>query len=356
MKIALFAPSTSTHTQKWALGLKRYGLDVSVITFANHYSKEHAEKVETYALPQYLPGKLSYLTTVFALRSLLAQIKPDIVHAHYASSYGFVAGLARIHPLFLSVWGSDIYQFPKKPLNKRILYFSLSSASHICSTSQAMLEETKKYTDKQIELIPFGVDTDQFSPNSLQKSSGEFHIGIAKGLKDIYGFPKLIEAFAKLVKEEDVVHLVIIGDGPEKQRYEKMVEGYGITNQVTFAGFVPQEELPQLLTQLDLFVLPSESESFGVSALEAQACGVPVIVNNVGGLPEVVKHGETGIIIPNNSPEEIYKAMKTLLNDDYNRHQMETNAAQFVRDHYQWSKCVQKMVDLYNQSMTSKSL
>jgi len=354
MKIALFAPSTSTHTQKWALGLKKHGLDVCVITFANHYSKENAEKVETYALPQYLPGKLSYLTTVFALRSLLSQIKPEIVHAHYASSYGFVAGLARIQPLYLSVWGSDIYQFPKKPLNKRILSFSLASATYICSTSQAMLQETEKYTDKSIELIPFGVDTDYFTPDPLQKSSGEFHIGIAKSLKDIYGFPKLIEAFAKLVNEEDCVHLVIIGDGPEKERYQKMVEKLGIVDKVTFAGFVPQEELPQLLTQLDLFVLPSESESFGVSALEAEACGVPVIVNNVGGLPEVVKHGVTGMIMPNNSPEEIYKAMKTLLNDDYNRHQMEGNAVQFVRDHYQWNDCVQKMIDLYKQSMEKK--
>jgi glycosyltransferase involved in cell wall biosynthesis len=350
MKIALFAPSTSTHTQKWALGLKRNGLDICVITFANHYSKEHAERVETYALPQYLPGKLSYLTTVFALRSLLTQIKPDIVHAHYASSYGFVASLARISPLYLSVWGSDVYHFPKKPLNKRILSFSLSSATYICSTSRAMLEETKKYTDKHIELIPFGVDTNHFVPNPSQKSSGEFHIGIAKSLKDIYGFPKLIEAFAKLVKEEDCVHLVIIGDGPEKERYQQMVEKHGMSQQVTFVGFVPQEELPQLLTELDLFVLPSESESFGVSALEAQACGVPVIVNNVGGLPEVVKHGVTGMIMPNNEPEEIYNAMKTLLNDDHNRHQMEVNAVQFVRDNYQWDDCVQQMVDLYKKS------
>jgi glycosyltransferase involved in cell wall biosynthesis len=352
MKIALFAPSSSTHTQKWALGLKRKGLEICVITFANHYSKEHAEKIETYALPQYLPGKLSYLTTVFALRSLLAQIKPDIVHAHYASSYGFVAGLARVHPLFLSVWGSDVYQFPKNALNKRILSFSLSSADALCSTSQAMLEETKKYTNKEIDLIPFGVDTHHFKPNSMHKSSGEFHIGIAKSLKDIYGFPKLIEAFAKLVKEEDNVHLVLIGDGPEKDRYQKMVDDFGLQEMVTFVGFVPQEELPYLLTQLDLFILPSESESFGVSALEAQACGVPVIVNNVGGLPEVVKHGETGIIIPNNDPEQIYKGIKTLLNDDFNRHQMEIKAAKFVKKNYQWDDCVQKMVNLYENCLS----
>jgi glycosyltransferase involved in cell wall biosynthesis len=353
MKISLFAPSTSTHTQKWALGLKQKGLDVCVITFSNHYSKTHAERVETYALPQYLPGKLSYLTTVFALRSILSQIKPDIVHAHYASSYGFVAGLARIHPLILSVWGSDIFQFPKNALNKRILSYSLSSADVLCSTSQAMLEETKKYTDKSIELIPFGVDTNHFVYDPSQKSSGEFHIGIAKSLKDIYGFPKLIEAFGKLANEEDYAHLVIIGDGPEKERYQKMVSDRGLEEKVTFVGFVPQEELPQLLTQLDLFVLPSESESFGVSALEAEACGVPVIVNNVGGLPEVVKHGETGMIIPNNDPQEIYKAMKTLLNDDYNRHQMEVNAVRFVKENYQWEDCVQKTVAIYEKNLTN---
>jgi glycosyltransferase involved in cell wall biosynthesis len=216
-----------------------------------------------------------------------------------------------------------------------------------------MLEETKKYTDKPIELIPFGVDTNHFVPNFLQKSSGEFHIGIAKSLKDIYGFPKLIEAFSKLAKEEDYAHLVIIGDGPEKERYQQMVSDRGLEEKVTFVGFVAREELPQWLTQLDLFVLPSESESFGVSALEAEACGVPVIVNNVGGLPEVVKHGETGIIIPNNDPEEIYQAMKTLLNDDYNRHRMEVNAVQFVKDNYQWDDCIQKMVDLYETSIAN---
>jgi L-malate glycosyltransferase len=352
MKIALFAPSISNHTHKWALGLKRQGVEVCVITFANHYSKEHSQQVETYALPQYLPGKLSYLTTVFALRSLLSKIKPDLVHAHYASSYGFVASLGRIHPLVISVWGSDVYQFPKNTLNKRILTYALSSAELLCSTSNALKEETQKYTNKPIEIIPFGVDTTRFTPDPQQKSAGKFVIGIAKGLKDIYGFPKLFEAFSILTEEEDLVHLLVIGDGPEKAKYQQMVANLGISEKVTFVGHIANNEMPKWLTKMSLFVLPSENESFGVAALEAQACGVPVIVNNVGGLPEVVKHEETGLIIPNNNPEEIYQAIKFLYHNDEERHKMEINAMQFVKNTYDWDKSVLQMIRSYQKCLT----
>jgi L-malate glycosyltransferase len=270
------------------------------------------------------------------------------LHAHYLSSYGFVGALLDFHPFVVSVWGSDVYQFPQKSaLNRWIIRFALGRADGICSTSRAMAREIAKYTGKPIEITPFGVDINRFQPAPDRKKSRQITIGIAKGLKDIYGFPELFRAFARIHAEFPQTRLLIVGDGPERTRYEKMVTELGIRDRVQFVGYVENTRLPQYLNQMDLFVLPSHQESFGVSAIEAQACGVPVIANGIGGLPEVVKDGETGIVLPNNHPDTIYEAIKNLILNEELREKMGTKGVQFVKEHYNWIENANRMIRFY---------
>ncbi|SEN38333.1 glycosyltransferase [Lihuaxuella thermophila] len=352
MKILLFAPGNSVHTHKWAMFYQSKGYQVIVVTFSNHFSPENAKEVETLQLPKFLPRKLSYPTSVFALKRILADIQPDIFHAHYVSSYGIVAALTNYHPLYISVWGSDIYHFPTTNIiNRKIVEYALNHADVICSTSYDMAQETRKYTDKPVEITPFGVDLSKFKPLGLTKTDEMITIGTAKGLTEVYGISNLIKAFAKLEKEFPHSRLLIVGDGPKRAEYEALVEELGIAHKATFTGFVANSEIPYYINQMDIFALPSYRESFGVAAVEAQACGVPVVVTNVGGLPEVVDHEVTGLIIPDNHPDHLVQAFKRLILDESLRKKLGANGVRFVQERYDWIENANRMVALYEKTL-----
>jgi L-malate glycosyltransferase len=353
MKVVLFSPGKSSHTHKWATYFKEHDVDVTVVTFKDHYSEENASEVKTLVLPKILPGKLSYLPAVMALRKILAELKPDILHAHFVSSYGFVGALANYHPFFVSVWGTDIYKFPKKSsLNRRIVEFTLRKAEVVCSTSKTMAFETAKYTNKNIEVTPFGVDLSLFSPKEYGNRD-KIVVGIAKGLDDIYGFRDLFKAFAILKPKYENLELHILGDGPMREEYGQLTRELKIDQKVKFIGRVPNTMVPQYMKEMDIVAMPSYEDSFGVTAVEAMASGIPVVVSDVDGLKEVVVENETGLIVPRGNPEELSDALDTLLKDKELRVKMGRNGIEHVRQNYDWNDNAAYMVKLYKSFMKS---
>jgi L-malate glycosyltransferase len=354
MKIVLFSPGKSSHTHKWAMYFIEHGIDVTVVTFKDHYSKENAKEVTTLVLPKILPGKLSYLPAVLALRKILAELKPDILHAHFVSSYGFVGALANYHPFFVSVWGTDIYKFPKRSsLNRRIVEFTLGKAEVVCSTSKTMALETAKYTNKNIKVTPFGVDLSLFS-SKQHVNKGKLVVGIAKGLDDIYGFRDLFRAFAILKPKFESLELHILGDGPMRGDYEELTRELEIVDKVQFIGRVPNTMVPQYMKEMDIVAMPSYEDSFGVTAVEAMACGIPVVVSDVDGLKEVVLENETGLIVPRGNPEELAQALGRLLKDEELRLKMGRRGIEHVRQNYDWNDNADYMVKLYKDTIGTR--
>lgn len=348
MKMALFAPASSIHTKKWASALTKRGIDVTVVTFSNHFEETD---IKTISIDTVLPGKIGYLTAVLKVKKLLKQEDFDIVHAHYASSYGFVASLTSVENLFISVWGSDIYSFPKKnAIFRNILSLTLKKADVLCSTSHAMAEEAKKYTQRSFHVIPFGVDRSIFKPkksDSLSSKDASPVIGIVKTLSDLYGIGELIQAFAGVLPNNPESKLMIIGDGPNREKYEKQVEDLAIKENVQFVGKVPNEEVPNYLNEMDIFVVPSaEYESFGVAAVEAMSCGLPVIVSDVDGLKEVVSE-ECGIITKRKDINALSSALLKLLADSNKRYVMGQAGIRRVKQLYDWEKNVDEMYSVY---------
>ncbi|MCS0673424.1 glycosyltransferase [Cytobacillus firmus] len=353
MKVVLLSPSKSSHTHKWALFYKQQGIEVTVVTFKDHYSEENAKEVHTVVLPKLLPGKLSYLFAVSHLRKLLKELKPDILHAHFVSSYGLVGALTQFHPFYVSVWGTDIYQFPlKNTVNRRIVEYTLGKADVICSTSHIMAKETSKYTDKEIEVTPFGVDLSLFCPKKKEEGTS-LKIGIAKGLDDVYGFRDLFQAFVILRSSFQELELMIVGDGPMREEYKEICRSLGIADAVHFIGRVPNHLVPNYLREMAVVVMPSLEESFGVTAVEAMACGVPVVVSNADGLKEVVKNRETGLIVSKENPDMLAKAVAELLNDEGLRDILGQNGVKHVRDHYDWQENAGRMIKLYRASIAN---
>jgi L-malate glycosyltransferase len=352
MKLLLLAPSRSIHTHKWAIYFQQKGWEVKVATFQDHYSEENAKEVDTVILPKKLPGKLSYFGAVPFIKKLLRTFKPDIFHAHFVSSYGLIGALADFHPFYVSVWGTDIFQFPKKnAFNRKMIEFTLNRADRICSTSHVMGKETNKYTNKEVSITPFGVDLNVFKPLT-KVDKPVIQVGIVKALSDKYGIGTLIKAFKIVHEENPNIELVIVGGGPQLDDYKRLSENLDIADKVKFIGRIPNTEVPKFINQMDVFTVPSrDQESFGVAAVEAMACGVPVVVTNVGGLPEVVLEGETGFIVPKEDPEKLAAAIKRLIVDKDKRLKMGNKGMEHVQKEYDWYENASRMEKLYQQTL-----
>lgn len=371
MRILLLSDVGNAHTQKWAKGLSSAGIEVFIFglsefdktIYQNHphisayslsISAEFAKSGEGRL------AKLKYLKALPELKRVIKEFKPDIMHAHYASSYGLLGSMSGFHPFILSVWGSDVFDFPNKGFpQKVILKRNLEAADVILSTSEVMKAETLKFTDKDILVTPFGVNTREFAPIRNEKEDLEkpIVIGTVKTLEEKYGITYLIQAFAKLVHAHPKLplELLIVGKGKLKDQLEKEAELLGIRDKVTFKGWVPTEEVYLYHNKLDVAVYPSvlDSESFGVSAIESSACEVPVVVSKVGGLAEVVLEGVTGLMVKKEDVTSLFEAIKTLVLDESLRIRMGKAGRAHVIEKYEWQTCLAQMIEIYHQTLKS---
>lgn len=286
-------------------------------------------------------GKLKYMTAGGKLRKIIREIAPDAVNAHYATSYGIAMALSGVKGYALSVWGSDIYDFPRRSvLHKSLLQFALKKAGVLFSTSKAMAEEAGKYTSRTFEITPFGVDMELFSPAKRSRNDDEFVIGAVKSLMPIYGMDYLLRAAAILNESHPEMNLRvrIAGDGPQEAELKALAGELGIAGITEFPGRISQEECAEVYANLDAAVIPSvRYESFGVAAVEAQACGTPVIVSDAGGLMETA--GEAGLVVPRQNAEAIADAVWRLYCDPELRKEMGEKGRKNVTEKYELNKC-----------------
>jgi glycosyltransferase involved in cell wall biosynthesis len=286
------------------------------------------------------------------LRNIIKIEKPNILHAHYATSYGVLGALLKFKPFFLSVWGSDVYLFPNKSfIHKSILRYSLKNADVLLSTSCAMKKETFKYVDKNIKVIPFGVDIHKFRllNDTIDNISNSVTIGTVKGLEKVYGIEYLIKGF-KIVFDKNPeisLKLLIVGKGNQESLLKALVKNLNLENQVIFTGYIESSEIVKYHNSIDIEVFMSESESFGVSVIEASACENPVIVSNVGGLPKVVDNNNTGYIVKNKDFVQLSEKLQILLLDPNLRKKMGKKGRQLVKDKYNWENNVLAMSKVY---------
>ncbi len=357
MKIILLGENKSVHIQKWVQAISLSpNIELHVICFDRGVK---FEKVTYHTLHPYLNNKIDFILNLFHVKSIIKSIKPDLVHAHYATSYGLLGAFSNFHPFIITGWGADIFDSPNNKLMKLVLKYSFSKADAITVLSKVTELEIKKLTSKSIHLIPFGVDIDIFSPSPI-KDVEVFKIGAVRTLTEKYGIEFLIRAFAILSKKYNNIELHIVGDGHLKTTFIELTKTLNIEKNVIFYGYVNQNDDFQkylsILNNLNVFVIPSiiDSETFGVAAVEASACELPVIASNVGGLPEVVEHNETGIIVPPKDEKAIADAIEKLFLDQELRIRMGKNGRKKVIEHYYWKNNVSKMISLYS-NLVSKN-
>jgi L-malate glycosyltransferase len=260
------------------------------------------------------------------------------------------------------VWGSDVYDFPYESAFKgRLLRWNLRRASAVASTSHAMAQQVRRLTPERAEIAvtPFGVDLSHFAPAAPPRPRGPLTIGIVKTLARKYGVDLLLRAFAGLMRDADVqalrdaCRLLVVGDGPQRAALEALARELGIAAQTEFAGAVAHADVPAWLNRLDLYAAPSrlDSESFGVAVIEAGACALPVVVSDAGGLPEVVRDGETGLVVPRDDVPALQAGLKRLVLDAALRDRLGRNGRAHVVREYEWGHCVDLMERAYARTM-----
>lgn len=371
MRILLLADSNSIHTIRWAKAISKSGIEIAI--FSIHVISEnlyHDEKIKLYSFKlsrkyqfdkEVSPKKLSYAFAIPRLKKVIAEFSPDILHAHYASSYGLLGSLSGFHPFIISVWGSDIYNFPYQSVfHSALIRFNLSRADILLSTSKSMAEQTKKFSKKRILVTPFGIDTKVFFPKQVKGvfATGNLVIGTIKTLEKKYGIEFLIRAFYSLKSKKSNIRLklLIVGQGSQEKYLKELVNDLGINDDTFFAGFIEKEKLPEYHNMIDIYVAVSteDSESFGVAVLEACACSKPVIVSDAGGLPEVVENGVTGLVVRRLDLNGLTEALDLLIKDTKLRENLGINGRKHVLENYQWNDSVDKMLNIYRSILKNK--
>lgn len=357
MKLALLAPRSVIHTVRWANEMARRGHDVHLISM--HRGGDYLDPaVQVHLLP--FPAPMGYYLNAFHLRQLLRRLRPALLHAHYASGYGTLGRLSCYHPYILSVWGADVYDFPRQSgLAFRILRSNLRAADWLCSTSHVMAKQTLQLCPglTNLSVIPFGVDVVQFCPRQGRSDTSTITVGAVKTLAPKYGIDVLIRAFAVARRAlmglaPDLgasLRLLIVGGGRDRASLEALAKEQGLSDVAVFAGQVMHSEVPGFLNRLDVYVAASrkDSESFGVAVIEASAAGVPVVVSNVGGLPEVVLDGVTGLVVEPEDVPATANAILRLVMDSSLRRRMGAAGRQHVLARYQWSESAALMDQVY---------
>lgn len=359
MRIAMLANGGNVHTIRWANALTARGMEIHLFSL-HAFSSQLSARVVQHKLPVAPP--LGYFLNAFGLKKQLGDLSPNLLHTHYASGYGTLGRLSGFHPQVLSVWGSDVFLFPDKSrLHRKLIERNLRNADLVCSTGHVMACRTRQICSniKDLAVTPFGVDIEEFVPDWKRIDTDEIVIGTVKTLEWNYGIDILIRAFAAarlrvaLIAAEAArrMRLLIVGAGNKRDQLEALSEQCGIGEVTTYAGSVPHNQVPAHLCKMDVYCALSRSESFGVAILEASACGVPVVVSDVGGLPEVVVAGRTGCVVKAEDVAGAAECITQLVLDPVCRRTMGQAGRAHVVKNYSWHESVAIMESNYRKTV-----
>jgi N-acetyl-alpha-D-glucosaminyl L-malate synthase BshA len=317
------------------LELARRGHEIHFITYSQpvrlallnpnvHY---HEVIVPEYPLFHFQPYELALSSKLVDMVKLY---KIELLHVHYAIPHAYAGYMAKQMlkdegidiPMVTTLHGTDITLVGNHPFYKPAVTFSINKSDYVTSVSQSLKDDTLKLFNikNEIQVIPnfIELDKNQYDPSvpcqrSVMANDNERIITHISNFRKVKRIPDIIKIFYKIQKEIPA-KLMMVGDGPEKEKAEKMCRKLGIQDKVIFFG--NSNEIDRILCLTDLFLLPSETESFGLAALEAMACGVPVISSNSGGLPEVNLDGVSGYLSDVGEIGEMAKNALKILRED----------------------------------------
>lgn len=326
------------------LELSKRGHEIHFITYNQPVRLElisnnvhyHEVTVPEYPLFHYQPYELALSSKLVDMVKLHGI---EILHVHYAIPHAYAAYMAKkmlqeegiYVPIVTTLHGTDITLVGSHPFYKPAVTFSINKSDAVTTVSQSLKDDTLRLFDikKDINVVPNFIDLEKYNHDftdcqrAMMANDDEKIITHISNLRPVKRVQDVISIFYNIQKEMPA-KLMFIGEGPEKEKVELRCQELGILDKVVFFG--RSNEIDKILCFSDLFLLPSQTESFGLVALEAMASGVPVISSNTGGLPEVNIHGESGFLSNVGDIEDMTKNALYILNDDTRLKKYKVNA------------------------------
>ena len=285
----------------------------------------HEVHVPEYALFHFQPYELALSSK---LVDTVQMYGIEVLHVHYAIPHAYAGYMAKqmlakegiYIPMITTLHGTDITLVGKHPFYKPAVTFSINESDVVTAVSDSLKKDTLELFDikNEIEVIPNFIDTKKYAHDytdcqrSLMAQDHERIVTHISNFRKVKRIADVVAIFHK-IQERIPAKLVMVGEGPEREKAEIQCEALGITDKVLFLG--NSNEIDRILCFSDLFLLPSESESFGLAALEAMVNEVPVISSNTGGIPEVNIHGQTGFLSPVGAVDEMAENALAILQD-----------------------------------------
>jgi len=326
------------------LALSKRGHEVHFITYKQPVRLEllsnkvhfHEVNVPEYPLFHYQPYELALSSKLVDMVKLHGI---EVLHVHYAIPHAYAAYMAQkmlreediYVPIVTTLHGTDITLVGSHPFYKTAVTFSINKSDAVTSVSQSLKDDTLRLFDikNDIEVITNFIDFSKYNheftdcQREMMASEDEKIITHISNLRPVKRIADVVKVFYGIQKQMPA-KLMLVGEGPEREMAEEMCESLGITDKVVFFG--KSNEIDKILCFTDLFLLPSETESFGLAALEAMVSKVPVISSNTGGIPEVNVHGVSGFLSDVGDIDNMVKNAIYILSDDDRLNEFKKNA------------------------------
>ena len=326
----------------------------------------HEVDVEPYPLFDHPPLALALAA---AIHDVAHRHGLDLVHVHYALPHATSAWMAQEMyaehgrlPVVTTLHGTDITIVGQHPSLHSITRFSILRSDAVTAVSRFLARETEKnfnVSEERIEVIPNFVDTERYRREDKPchrgalAPDGERILMHVSNFRPVKRVQDAVEVLARVLEGGVPSRLIFIGDGPERVRAENRAQELGVEDQVAFLGKSPSVD--ELLPCADLFLLPSESESFGLAALEAMACGVPVVASRVGGLPEVLEEGVSGFLAGVGETDAMAEAALSILKDEARWNAISRAARETAVERFSTDRIVPRYEALYQEVLDTAS-
>jgi len=355
MKICFIADTKSIHIMNWLKYFVAQNHKVYLITD----TENQIEGVTIFNIGDCLPkpriplltASIQISSKIKKIKSLLSKIKPQIIHSHYATNYGYLAAKANFHPLVLTCHGSDILlDLGKDKVKHHFVKFALNNSDLITMPSNQMAQIVKNETNgkKQMSILQYGIDTEQFNFQSHESDLSITFIS-TRALLPKYRIDLLIQAFAMLKEEYSDVKLLIAGTGFQEASLKKLMEELNMSSSIEFTGDIQNNEIHKLYKNAQFYVTTSPTDGLSISLLEAMSCGCyPILPDNESNI-EVEKLGFQIELYRNSEVESLFYKMKRAVEKKDTLTYIVQNNSKLVDENFSRKRNLAKVEKIYHK-------
>jgi glycosyltransferase involved in cell wall biosynthesis len=354
--VNLFPPKwiggTEIATEYMAEHLARRGHEVHIITsLDDDLSEESFEKgFHIHRLPVIQIRTIGLIFFWADLYRTIKKLDPDLVHSQ-SLIFAVPALISKkVLKIPYVVWGQGLDVYFRNWFMQLVSWTIIKNADSVIALTKDMKRVLQEIYSRDIEVVPNGIDIEDYQnrPYEHERESPEARIVFVGRLDPVKNLPSLLRAMKIVCEVLPDAKLIIVGDGEEREDLESLSDSLGIRDRVDFVGRTPHENIPDYLSQADIFVLPSVSEGFPVVILEAMACGLPIVATRVGGVPDIIEDGVNGCLVESGDFLGLAKKILFLLKNPLLKNLLSKNNRIKVQG-YTWKNVVDHLERIYRE-------